>query len=477
MRFPVALEIVVLSCFTLFGSNPPSFGQDSAKRIDGYWEGALKVGGIELQMGIHVKQDRKDISATLDIPLQAAKDLKLEDVALKDNQFTFQFRPGKGSFEGRLNEDATEISGRWKQNGRDLELIFKKKDKPTQFARPQEPKKPYPYREVEVIYENKQANVKLAGTLTLPQSAGPHPVVLLIAGSGPQDRNETIFGHKPFWIIADHLTRHGIAVLRVDKRGNGSSTGDYDTATSVDFADDVLAGIEFLKRHKELDPRKIGLLGHSEGGLVGPMVAARSKDIAFVVMLAGTALSGEEIFYLQGQAVRKVAGANEKTLAKHRIVQGLIFKIVKEEKNNAIAEKKIAEALDQERAKLAEDEKMEWDKQRAAMNSQIKQILNPWFRYFLTYDPRRALMKMQCPVLSLIGEKDLQVLPKENNAEIAKALSAGGNKDFTVKVLPGLNHLFQRCATGALSEYGSIEETMAPAVLNEVSAWILRHTR
>ena len=473
----IVCSLVALSTGPVYSVQEGS-QKGTAKGIEGYWEGVLKVGaGMELRMGVKVvKKDDGSLSGTLDVPQQGAKDLKLEDVKFKDSKFSFEFKTGKGSYEGKLNKGASEIEGRWKQSGLDFELIFKRKDKATPLLRPQEPKKPYPYSETEVSYENKKANVKMAGTLTMPQAAGPHAVALLIAGSGPQDRNETIFGHKPFWVIADHLTRQGIAVLRVDKRGIGSSTGKYAEATSADFADDVMAGVEFLKTYKGIDPHKIGLIGHSEGGIVGPMVAAQSKDIAFVVMLAGTALGGEEILYLQGQAILKAAGADEKTMARQRSVQELMFKITKEEKDNAAAEKKIREALDKEKAKLTDDEKKEAEKQQAAMDGQIKRILQPWFRYFLTYDPRPTLMKVQCPVLSLIGEKDLQVPPKENNPEIEKALKAGGNKDFTVKELPKMNHLFQTCTTGALSEYASIEETVSPAALKLITEWILRRT-
>jgi hypothetical protein len=369
------------------------------------------------------------------------------------------------------------MAGQFKQGGFTLPLTLKKTDKPTEVKRPQEPKKPYPYVEEEVSYENKKAGVKLAGTLTLPQGKGPFPAVLLITGSGAQDRNEAILGHKPFLVLADHLTRKGIAVLRVDDRGVGGSTGNVSQATSEDFAGDALAGVEFLKSRKEINPKKIGLIGHSEGGIVAPMAAVKSKDIAFIVLMAGTGLTGEEILYLQGELISRAAGAHLLDVAAQRRLQEQMFAVVLSETDNARAEKKLREILAEEVSKLSEEEKKAAGSASGAMEAQIKSVLSPWFRFFLTYDPKPTLRKVKCPVLAINGEKDLQVPPKENLRAIEEALKAGRNKDFTIKELPKLNHLFQTCTTGSLSEYSQIEETIAPVALETIADWIVKRTK
>src|SRR5215468_797655 len=271
--------------------------------------------------------------------------------------------------------------------------------------RPQEPKKPYPYDEEEVSYENKRDGVKLAGTLTFPRGKGPFPAVLLITGSGPQDRNESLLGHKPFLVLADYLTRQGIAVLRVDDRGIGGSTGSVPNSTSENFGTDVLAGIEFLKSHKGVNPKQIGLIGHSEGGLIAPMVAAQSNDVAFIVMLAGPGLPGEEILYLQSALILKANGAGAEALARQRAAQETIFTILKQEKDNVVMEKKLREEFDKRIAGASEADK---GKAKQAAEAQIKQALSPWFRYFLTYDPRTALAKVKCPAMALNGENDMR---------------------------------------------------------------------
>jgi pimeloyl-ACP methyl ester carboxylesterase len=376
-----------------------------------------------------------------------------------------------------MNKDGTAIEGEWKQGPATLPLTLKRVEKAEEVRRPQHPKKPYPYREEEVTFENKKAGVKFAGTLTLPKSKGPFPAVVLITGSGAQDRDETVFAHKPFLVLADHLTRKGIAVLRVDDRGVGGSTGNTMTSTTDDFAGDALAAVAFLKTHKEINPRQIGLAGHSEGGIVAPLAASRSADVAFIVLLAGTGLTGEEVLSLQGQAVLKAGGASEKDLALQRKVGKEAIAILKEEKDNDKARKRITERFAKIFENLSPEEKKAAEKRKGEAEGQIKMMLTPWFRAFVVYDPRPALRKVRVPVLAINGEKDVQVTPKENLAAIEKALAEGGNKDYTVKELPGLNHLFQTSKTGAVGEYGKIEETFAPAALNLISEWILKRTK
>jgi pimeloyl-ACP methyl ester carboxylesterase len=512
----------------------------AAKGAEGLWLGVIKVGSKELRILIHLsKKPDGTLSGTLDSLDQGARGLPIEDVTWKDGKLRFELKVAKAAYDGKINAD--EIAGDWKQGGQSLPLTFKRTDKaPEPPKRPQEPKKPYPYAEEEVRYENKSAGIKLAGTLTLPRGTGPFPAALLITGSGPQDRNEMILNHKPFLVLADYLTRRGIAVLRVDDRGVGGSTGDTMRSTTEDFAGDVLAGVDYLKSRKEINPHEIGLIGHSEGGIIAPLVASRSKDVAFIVMMAGTGLPGEEVIHLQKGAILRAEGTDEDKIAKDRTLQTQIFSVVRQEKDPAVARKKLRELMKAEVQLLAGDDKKtsgdekkqaaiksapvpEKPKQAAGsktqqsakskspsalpanadskskpapetddksnppaeakkdtpdpeMEQEIGLVFTPWYRFFLGYDPRPALRKVRCPVLALNGDKDVQVVPRENTAEIEKALRAGGNKDFTVKILPGLNHLFQTCKTGSVSEYEKIEETLSPTALQIMGDWIVKHT-
>ncbi len=438
------------------------------------WEGKLSVGaGLSLRIVVHVgKTAEGKLTAKMDSPDQGARGLKVDTIALDKTTLAFEMKALLGKYEGKLNAEGTEAAGTWTQAGNSLPLTLKKADKATELRRPQTPKAPFPYKVVEVSYPNKTGGVTLAGTLTEPTAPGPFPALILISGSGPQDRDETLFEHKPFLVLADTLTRRGIAVLRLDDRGVGGSTGSTSASTSDDFAGDVLAGVAFLKTRSEIDPRHIGLMGHSEGGIIAPMVAARSPDVAFIVLMAGTGLPGEEILYLQGQAIMKAMGADEKAMKQQLDLQKRLFEVVKTEKDEKKAETTMREIAKAAVESLPEDQRKALGKADALIAAQLKAVRTPWFRYFLTYDPRPTLAKVHCPVLALIGEKDRQVPPRENLSQIESTLKTAGNNRVTVKELPGLNHLFQKCGTGAPSEYAEIEQTIDPSALAVIADWI-----
>jgi len=472
----ICLAVIMASSVSMIG-----FAQQqdiSEISIEGIWEGKLKVPGIELRIAFKIsKNPDGTLAATLDSPDQGATDIPVEEVIFIDNTLRLEVKSAGGVFEGKVSEDFLIIEGEWKQSGQTLPLTLKRVDKAVEIIRPQEPKKPYPYIEEEIVYENKEAGIKLAGTLTLPSKEGPFPVVLLITGSGPQDRNEMIFGHRPFLVLADCLTRQGIAVLRVDDRGVGKSTGDFPQATSEDFASDVLAGIEYLKARKEINPKQIGLIGHSEGGIIAPMMAVISLDVAFIVLMAGTGLTGEEISYLQGALVAKAMEASEEDIAKNRRFNEKIFSVIKEEKDKKNAEERLRQMFMEYWEKMSEEEKNRIGDPEEYLKAQLQNLLSPWFKFFLTYDPRPTLQKVKCPVLAINGEKDLQVPPKENLSVIEEALKAGGNKDYTIIEIPNLNHLFQTAQTGAPSEYAKIEETISPVALKIIGDWILEQIK
>jgi hypothetical protein len=451
--------------------------------VEGIWMGNLRVpGGLELRIVFNISANPDgSIKASMDSPDQGALGIPVETVSYKDGNLNLEVKSIQGNFEGIYKEDSKTIEGKWKQAGSALPLVLSRVEKAPDTHKKQDPVKPYPYIEEEIVYENKEAGVMLAGTLTLPQSEGPFPAVLLITGSGPQNRDEEIMGHRPFLVLSDYLTRQGIAVLRVDDRGVGESTGNFSEATTEDFAEDVLAGVNYLKNRKDIDSSRIGLIGHSEGGLIAPMLAVKSPDIAFIVLMAAPGLTGEEILYMQSDLIARAQGIDNETISENEALMKRMFSVVKEEENNTIAEEKLRNILRAEIANMSEEERESPGYSEAAIeasiDAQAKELTSPWMRFFLTYDPKPNLMKVKCPVLAINGEKDLQVPPEENLCAIEEVLREGGNKDYTVKELPGLNHLFQTAETGSPSEYAKIEETISPAALEIIGNWILEYTQ
>ncbi len=332
------------------------------------------------------------------------------------------------------------------------------------------------YISKDVTFRNEKAGVTLAGTLTLPDSTGKFPAVLLIPGSGPQDRNETVAGHQIFLVLADYLTQHGIAVLRVDDRGVGESTGNFETATLKDFASDALAAVNYLSTVRQVRRGKIGLVGHSEGGLIAPIVADESRDVSFIVLMAGPGLPGGHILMSQGALIMKANGAPDSTIRINRQLQKELFSVVETEKDSAKASARLKKILEEGVIKLGVVDPSRLKEAETFIDIQLKYLMSPWMKSFLTYNPRAALEKVKCPVLAVWGSKDLQVPPAENLPAMENALKAGGNKNFKMVELKGLNHLFQDAGTGSPSEYALIKEAISPKALKEVTDWILDKT-
>jgi len=458
-------------------SIPASADDKPADDIAGTWQGTLDVSVAKLRLVVEFKKkDGGGYTATMDSPDQNALGIPIDEVTVADKTVKFTIKQLAGTYEGKLADDGKQIEGKWSQGGLSLALNLKPGEKAAAPKRPQEPKPPFPYNAEEVSYENKEAGIKIAGTLTTPKEGGPFPAVLLITGSGPQDRNEAIMGHKPFLLWADYLTRRGIAVLRVDDRGVGGTGGKPLDSTIEDHAGDALAGIAYLKSRSDIDSKKMGLVGHSEGGLVAPAAAVKSDDVAFIVLLAGTGVVGEEILYSQGKLIAKSAGVSDEGIAAYQELQKQIFTVVKENDDAAAAAAKLTAIVLEKAAGLTEEQKKTAEATAGLAERQLKTLMTPWFRHFLTYDPKPVLEKVKCPVLAICGEKDLQVDPKLNLPAIEAALKSAGNEDYTVKELPGLNHLLQASQTGAISEYQQNEETINPAALEIVAEWLAKRT-
>ena len=395
----------------------------------------------------------------------------------KGDQWKISVAAIGGTFEGVFNAAKTEVKGKWTQGGATLDLVLTQEKslsaEPVKAPlRPQTPVAPFPYRVEDVSFRNEPDGVQLAGTLTIPTTDHSCPAVVLISGSGPQDRDETLLDHKPFWVIADHLSRHGIAVLRFDDRGTGASKGDFSAATSEDFANDVEAACNHLIHDKRIAPNSIGLIGHSEGGMIAPIVAARRNDIAFAILMAGTGVNGKEILLSQGQLILRAEGVTDENLLNiQRATQLALIDTVLEAAADAPQDELVAAAMKRLTESLPEESLAE-DSQKGIVSAGIQQMNNPWFRFFLTYEPATLLQRVKCPVLALNGEKDVQVDPRLNLPAIEAALKKGGNTRFKTVEFPSLNHLFQSCTTGGLSEYRSIEETISLTVLQTITAWI-----
>ena len=452
--------------------------ENSVNKITGDWQGVLDAGAVKLRIVFHFKSENNKLLGALDSPDQGANGIPIDSLSLDNSKIKLEILRIGGSYEGTLNQNGDEIVGKFSQGGVALPLNLKRGTAASMAPpkRPQIPVKPYPYDEQEIEFENKAANIKLVGTLTLPRTKAPFPVVVLISGSGPQDRNESLLGHQPFLVLSDHLTRQGIAVLRFDDRGVAKSKGNFAAATSEDFATDVLSAVAYLKTRKEINPKKIGLIGHSEGGMLAPMCATKSTDISFIVLMAGPGVTGEEIIYEQGRLLMLAEGSTPDEAMRNRKLQEKMIAVLKSEKDEATAEKKLRDVMIAHIGEMSEAQKKKADENPGALVSQIKAMNNQWFRFFVTYDPRNALRQIKIPVLAINGELDLQVSSKQNLPEIAKALKAAGNKKFQTVELPKLNHLFQPTKTGAFSEYGKIEETISPTALTMMSDWVKQVT-
>lgn len=440
------------------------------------WKGEIVLPGAALEFAVHFTlAEGAPPSAKLDIPQQGLIGGELHDVTYAPDHAAFTLRVGGSEATWALFDvmiEGDKGKGTLRQSGMTFPLTMERTEaggaKPN---RPQEPKPPFAYEVRDVTFAGGAEGVTLAGTITMPAGDGPFPAVVLVSGSGPQNRDEELMGHKPFAVIADHLTTHGIAVLRYDDRGFGDSTGDFASATTTDFADDAEAAVEFLRGQDRINPDRVGIVGHSEGGLVAPIVAARNKHVAFIVLLAAPGVPGDEVLVRQASEARRLGGLDEEAIARAAEVQAELLALVKAEGDETRVRELMRRLIEIESGGVLSGETLE-----STAAAQMRTIRSPWFLEFLRLDPREALRRVTIPVLVMNGELDRQVLHDQNVPEIERALAEAGNKDVTVRVLPGLNHLFQTAETGGFAEYATIEETFAPAALEALAEWIRSRT-
>ena len=442
----------------------------NAQEISGKWNGKIQAGETTIEFVFTISNSQGELNTSMAIPARNLTSLKAKETSYENGKLLIDGSNSGWQYSGIYQEEKQVFEGVFKEGVNELPLNLTRGDikEVTRKKRPQEPKGPVPYRTEEVKFKNTSAGIELAGTLTLPVNINKAPVVILITGSGPQNRDEEIYGHKPFLVLADHLTRNGIAVLRYDDRGVNESTGNFAEATTADFATDVVAAVDFLKQRNDIDFDKIGLVGHSEGGIIAPMVAAdSSNDIAFLISLAGTGVSGYETNLLQ--ILHAAKGQVPDMVAYEEFIRGVLdiasmpgdLKVVRQELreyylsseffNNAISPNADKETI---------------------LKSLVEQRTSVWQRFFYNYNPADMFEKVKCPVLSLNGSLDTQVFANVNQAGIRNALIKGGNQAYVIKELEGLNHLFQKAKTGEMSEYNNIQTTIEPEVLKLVTSWI-----
>ena len=430
----------------------------SFAQVEGYWKGKMNLGATELEVGFDIQAVENGYSATLDIPAQGAMGLPVDEMVFQDNRLQMTLSDLGASYSGKLKD--SRIEGEFEQRGMKFPLNLVKGEKETQQARPQDPKPPFNYRVEEVSFVNEKEGNTLTGTLTVPNDDGPFPAMVLVSGSGQQNRDEELMNHRPFWVIADYCARHGIAVLRYDDRGMGGSTGEVENATSMDFSYDAEAAFDFLRKQKNINAFQVGILGHSEGGIINFMVSARRPEVAFLVSLAGPAVNGIAILKEQQAAILRASGVTEEAVQFSSNANAQLFDIIEASSNREEADTLLRQLL------------KGWGYNEELTDKTIKELATPWMYYFLKYDPTEAIVKTDCPALLLNGSKDLQVLATQNLPAYERIIAEYGKTNLTLCELPDLNHLFQHCETGNPNEYYIIDETISPEVLEMIVEFV-----
>lgn len=443
------------------------------KPLTGTWSGTLQSKTMSAFVVFRIEEDSGGVyKGVMDSPDQFAFDIKFGKIRYENDSIFIPVPVISASFKGVVNDSL--MKGTWKQSGLKFLLTMRKDTsyKKPVFHRPQTPEPPFPYTSEEIVFENKKDGVTLSGTLTKPGQTGKYPAVILISGSGPQDRNEELIRHKPFLVISDYLTRKGIAVLRYDDRGVGKSSGNYSKATTADFASDVEAAVRFLMKRKDIDHQNVGLLGHSEGGMIAPMVASNDKRIAFLVLMAAPGVSIDRLMIKQLEMIAADSKMSDSIIALTQKINTETFRVMRSEPDNLKAIEKIREVYNKYLSPFSDEDKKEMGFSSAAIETALIQFMSPWFRYFVNFNPSDYLSRVRCPVLALNGDQDHQVFSIDNLAAVRSNLEKAGNTHFTIKELKGMNHLFQKCNQCTVKEYAQIEETVNVDVLEIIASWI-----
>lgn len=431
------------------------------------WVGTLEVEGVSLRILVSLAQTDGAWSGTIDIPQQGVTNLPLRDITIAPPAFHFEMLEGASAavFDGALADDGS-VSGAFTQAAYAGTFTM------TPLA--PKPVAEIPYTEEEVTVPSGEHT--LAGTLTRPPGDGPFPALILVTGSGGQNRNEELPGildYAPFAEIADRLTREGFIVLRYDDRGIGGSTGDFDTATTVDFADDAHAALAFLRARADVDATRTGILGHSEGGLIVGMVGASDPDLAFAVSVAGTGVLGYDLIIEQAVRITAASDMPAETVEKVRTQQTQVMDLVRAGDTVAL-EAYMRQIMEESYNEMPQEQRDALGPKEQVLNErlalQVAGLASPWYTFFLNYDPATDWSKVTAPTLLIFGELDMQVPPDQNRAPLEAALA--GNPDVTVALMPSANHLFQKATTGTPSEYATLPGNLMPELLDTLAEWL-----
>ena len=428
-------------------------------QIEGYWKGQIDLGTLKLEMAFDIKAIENGYSATLDVPAQGAFDVPVDETTFQDGHLQLTMSAMDANYSGTPKDGV--IEGEFTQRGMTFPLNLVKAEKKEQKkARPQDPLPPFNYHIEEVSFVNEKEGNTLVGTLTIPQGEGPFPAMVLVSGSGQQDRDEELMNHRPFWVIADYCALHGIAVLRYDDRGIGGSKGEVENATTMDFSYDAEAAFDYLRNRKEINASQVGILGHSEGGVINFMVAARRPEVAFLVSLAGPSVNGIEVLKEQQKAIFRASGMTEEAVQFNSNTNAQMFDIIEASNSREEADSLLRNLL------------KGWGYNEELTEQTVGQMASPWMYYFLKYDTTEAIIKTKCPALLLNGSKDLQVIASQNLPAYEKIIAEHGKTNLILHEMPDLNHLFQHCDTGSPNEYFEIEETISPEVLEMIVGFV-----
>jgi len=442
-----------------------------SQNLLGVWHGTAKTpDNKEILFVFLFEKNQETYNSTMAVPTFNVAGIKPKATTFQNGKLMIDGSNVGMTYEGIFDETTQQIKGSYTEGGNVLSLILKKGNpEMTKINRPQEPLKPYPYFEEQVTFDNTEAGIKLSGTFTRPNEKGKYPVVVLISGSGRHDRDGSAESHRPFLVISDYLSRNGIAVLRYDDRGFRKSTGDFSKATTADFAKDVLSAVSYLKSRSDIDVKHIGLIGHSEGGIIAPMVANQTSDISYIVTLAATGIPGSEVAVMQSKSLRPFPVSDEVSFE-----QNVRESIKIASSNDDISKKRKALTAHNNSylAPILKSLGASEENISAFIEKETESVLKPWNLYFFNYNPSDEFEKLKIPMLSLNGSMDKQVDATINQNAISKALIKGGNKKYKIKELENLNHLFQECKTGNIDEYKELEQTIAPIALKEISNWI-----
>lgn len=440
-----------------------------SQEIAGSWQGELEVQGMKIPLIFNITAEGSNFKSTMDSPKQGAKGIPVAKTSFSNNELFLEATNMNVTYKGTLQND--KIEGLFIQNKIELPLILTKVTDVTAFIqrRPQTPKAPFDYPTEEVRFENPTDKNTLAGTISLPKDKKDFPIIIMITGSGSQDRNEEIFGHKPFAVIADDFAKKGIATLRLDDRGVGESSKGNDDATTASYATDINAAVEFLAKKGY---KNIGLLGHSEGGMIAPMVATSNKKVKFIISMAGPGIAIDQLMAMQIEKGGQLAGENPEKLKLDVEITKKTFQFIKNYKGNDL--KSELEKMYLIDFQKYPDSIMPKENIAIEAKNESEKFTNKWLLYFISFDPANYISKLKIPVLAINGNLDFQVDSKSNLNGFEKSLTKARNKNFKIVEMPGMNHLFQECTTGFVNEYGEIEQTISPKVLLEMSDWVLK---